>query len=82
MGLLVGVSLPTGSSEFTSDYAIPEVLFLAAHTLTRRVGLTYNLGPTILRSKNDNGTRTDVNLNYAVALSGVTGGPISLFGEF
>lgn len=82
MGLLVGVSLPAGSGEFTSDYAIPEVLFLAAHSLTRRIGLTYNLGPTFVRSKDDNGTRTDVNLNYAVALSGATGGPISLFGEF
>lgn len=35
-----------------------------------------------MRSKNDHGTRTDVDLNYAVALSGATSRPISLFGEF
>ena len=81
MGLLVDVSLPVGHSEFSSDYVIPKVLFLAAHGLTDRVGLTYNIGPSLVTSKEDGGSRTDVDLHYAVALSGATGGPVTFFGE-
>lgn len=81
MGLLVDVSLPVGQANFTSDYLIPKVLFLAAHGLTDRVGLTYNLGPSLVTSKDDGGRRTDVDLNYAVALSGAVGASVSLFGE-
>jgi len=81
MGLLVDVSLPVGHSEFTSDYVIPKVLFLAAHGLTDRVGLTYNIGPSLVTSKEDGGSRTDVDLHYAVALNGATGGPVTFFGE-
>ena len=47
MGLLVDASLPVDHSSFTSDQAIPKVLFLAAHSLSPRVGLTYNLGPSL-----------------------------------
>lgn len=81
MGLLVDVSLPLGHDDFTSDYVIPKVLFLASHTLTDRLGLTYNVGPSVITSENNGEKRTDVDLNYAVALSGATGGPVSLFGE-
>lgn len=81
VGLLVDVSLPVGHGDFTSDYVIPKVLFLAAHGLTERVGLTYNLGPSLVTSKDDWGRRAGVDLNYAVALSGAVGGSVSLFGK-
>jgi hypothetical protein len=81
MALLADVSVPVGKAGFTDDYVIPKVLFLAAHTLTDRLALTYNVGPSIVTAKEDNGTRTDVNLNYAAALSGPVRGPIGLFGE-
>lgn len=81
LGLLVGVSLPVGHSDFTSDHVIPEVLLLATHTLSPRVGLTYNLGPSLVTSTDDRGTQTDVDLNYAVALSVATSGSVSLFAE-
>jgi hypothetical protein len=81
MGLLVDVSLPLGQSDLTNDYVIPKVLFLAAHGLTDKIGLTYNVGPSLVTSKDGGGSQTDVDLNYAVALSGVTGGPLTLFGE-
>jgi hypothetical protein len=81
LALLADVSLPVGETEFTDDYVIPKVLLLAAHTLTDRLGLTYNLGPSFVTTKMGTGTRTDTSLNYAVALSGAATGPISLFGE-
>jgi hypothetical protein len=81
MALLADVSLPVGAVGFTDDYVIPKVLLLATHTLTRRLGLTWNLGPSFATTKNDGVTQTDVTLNYAVALSGAAGGPFSLFGE-
>jgi hypothetical protein len=81
MALLADVSLPVGQVGFTDDYVIPKVLLLATHTLTDRLGLTWNLGPSFVTRKKDDGTQTDVTLNYAVALSGAVGGPFSLFGE-
>jgi hypothetical protein len=81
IGLLVDVSLPAGDSDFTNDYVIPKVLFLASHTLSERLALTYNAGASLVTSKYDGGSRTDADLIYAVALSGATNGPASLFGE-
>lgn len=81
MGLLVDVSVPVGSSDLTSEYANPEVLLLASHTLTERLGLTYNVGPEFVTMKSEGDRQTDVYLQYAVALSGVVRGPFSLFGE-
>ena len=81
MSLLADVSLPVGDSAFTDDYVIPKLLFLATSSLTDRLGLTYNFGPSFVTRKKDNETRTEVALNYAVALSGAVGGPVSLFGE-
>lgn len=81
MALLADVSLPVGAVEFTDDYVIPKVLFLAAHTLAERLGLTYNLGPSFVTTKKDGVTQTDVTLNYAVALAAVASGRVSLFGE-
>ena len=81
MALLADVSLPVGAVGFTDDYVIPKVLLLATHTLTDRLGLTWNLGPSVVTRKKNDVTQTDVTLNYAVALSGAVGGPFSLFGE-
>ena len=81
MALLADVSVPVGGAGLTDDYVIPKVLLLATHTLTDRLALTWNLGPSIVTRKKDDTTKTDVTLNYAVALSGGVGGPFSLFGE-
>jgi hypothetical protein len=81
MALLADVSLPVGAVGFTDDYVIPKVLFLATHTLTDRVGLTWNLGPSFVTRNREEGTQTDVTLNYAVALAAAAGGRVSLFGE-
>jgi hypothetical protein len=81
MALLANVSLPVGQAGFTDEYVIPKVLLLATHTLTDRLGLTWNLGPSFVTRKTDDNTETDVTLNYAAALSGGVGGPLSLFGE-
>jgi hypothetical protein len=79
--LLGDVSLPVGQAAFTDDYVIPKVLFLAEHGLTGGAGLIWNLGPSFVSRKMDDRRRTDVVLNYAIALSGAVGGPWSLFGE-
>jgi hypothetical protein len=82
MALIVGASLPVGHSDFTSEYVIPEILFLGANSLTDRLGLTYNVGPSFVTEKGNGGSDTHIDLNYAVALSGSVGGVFSLFGEF
>jgi hypothetical protein len=82
MGLLVDVSLPVGHSEHTSSYVIPRVLFLGGNTLSDRIGLTYNIGPSIVTFETEGESDTSVDLGYAVALSGSIGGPFTLFGEF
>jgi hypothetical protein len=82
MGLLVDVSLPVGDSDITNDYVIPKVLFLASNTLTDRLAVTYNLGPSIVMWEDNGERQTDWDFNYAAALGLATGGPVSLFGEF
>lgn len=82
MALLVGASLPVGHSDFTSEYVIPKILFLGANSLSDRLGLTYNVGPSFVTEKRNGGSDTHIDLNYAVALSGSVGGVFSLFGEF
>ena len=46
--LLADVSVPVGDRAFTNDYVIPKVLFLATNSLTDRLALTYNFGPSKL----------------------------------
>lgn len=82
MGLLVDVSVPVGHDDFTNHHVIPKVLFLAANTLSDRLALTYNLGPSIVTWEDNSEERTDWDFHYAAALSLATGGPVSLFGEF
>jgi len=81
MALLVGASLPVGHDDFTSDYVIPKILFLGANSLSDRLGLTYNVGPSFVTNKSDGKSDTNIDLNYAVALSGSVGGGFNLFGE-
>ena len=81
MGLLVDVSLPVGHSDQTNDYVIPKVLFLGSNSLSGGLGLTYNVGPSLVTIKSNGDSDTTVDMNYAVALSGSVGGPFSLFGE-
>jgi hypothetical protein len=81
MALLADVSLPVGAVDFTDDYVIPKVLLLATHTLSDSAGLTWNLGPSVVTRKQGDSTKTDVTLNYAVALGAGVGGPFTLFGE-
>lgn len=81
MALLVDVSLPTGARGVTSDYVIPKILFLGSNSLSDRIALTYNVGPSFVTAETGGEKETDANLNYAVALSGSVGGPFGLFGE-
>jgi len=81
MALLADVSLPVGGVEFTDDYVIPKVLLLAAHRLSDRFALVYNLGPSFVTAKKEGTTRTDVTLNYAMALGAGASGRVTLFGE-
>ena len=81
MALLVGASLPVGHRDFTSEYVIPKILFLGANSLSDRLGLTYNVGPSFVTEKSSGGSDANIDLNYAVALSGSVGGGFSLFGE-
>ncbi|MGB5814663.1 MAG: transporter [Thermoanaerobaculia bacterium] len=81
MALLVDVSLPVGHSDHTNEYVIPKVLFLGSNSLSDRIGLTYNVGPSFVTVDSNGGSDTNADLSYAVALSGSTGGPFSLFGE-
>ena len=57
MSLLADLSLPVGGTAFTNDYVIPKVLFLATSSLTDRLGLTYNFGPSFVTRKKENETR-------------------------
>lgn len=82
MALLVDVILPVGHSEYTYDHVIPRILFLGANTLTDRISVTYNVGPSLVTTTIDCASESNVDLNYAVALAGSTRGPVSLFGEF
>ena len=81
MALLADVSLPVGAVSFADDYVVPKLLLLATHTLSDRLGLTWNLGPSVVTRDENDVTKTDLTLNYAVALSGGVGGPFTLFGE-
>jgi hypothetical protein len=82
MGLLIDVSLPVGSSDYTGRYVIPKILFLGSNSPSDRIGVTYNIGPSFVTLKSDGESETSVDLGYAAALSGSVGGPFSLFGEF
>ncbi len=70
-----------GQRDQTNEYVIPKILFLGANNLSDRLALTYNIGPSFITATSNGETATNLDLSYAVALSGSVGGPFSLFGE-
>ena len=80
MAILGGITLPVGDEDLTSDEYDPSVRLAFAHTLTERLGLSYNLGAERF-TEGDTFTR----YLYTVALgAGFTerlGGFLELFGE-
>ncbi|HLE82947.1 MAG TPA: transporter [Thermoanaerobaculia bacterium] len=84
--LLVGVSLPIGDDELTSDRLDPSLLLALAHTLSERLSLGYNAGVVWSSEVGDQGVReTYSHLVYTGALGvGLTdrlGAFAELFGE-
>jgi hypothetical protein len=69
IALLVGASLPVGSSALTTDRVDPSFRFSFSHTLTQRLGLAYNLGAAWESEADAGGERhTTSSLLYTVAL--------------
>ncbi len=86
LSLIAGLSLPTGADDVSSDGTDPAVRLSAAHTLTERLGLGYNLG--VAWETLDGGNRSDDTLSrylYTAALGiGVSdrvGAFVELFGD-
>jgi hypothetical protein len=84
--LLVGVSLPAGDGELTSDRLDPTLLLSLAHTLSDRLSLGYNAGVAWSSEVGDQGVReTYSHLVYTAAVGiGLTdrlGAFAELFGE-
>lgn len=67
--LLVGVSVPVGDDDFSSDRYDPSMRLAFAHTLTEGLGLGYNLGVAWSSEPGEEGVReTSSRLVYTVAL--------------
>lgn len=84
--LLVGVSLPVGDDDLTSDRLDPSLLLALAHTLSDRLSLGYNAGVVWSSEVGDRGVReTYSHLAYTAALgiglSDRLGAFAELFGE-
>ena len=77
LALLLGTSLPTGSSELTDDVAVPEVKVAAGWSLAERLGLGANVG---WARAVDGGERFD-QLSWSVAAGLDLGGDWAAFGE-
>lgn len=86
MALLAGVSLPVGESGIGSERADPSFRFAAAHTLSDRLGLAYNVGVAWATETDRRGeSHTLSSWVYTVAagtsLGGALSGFVELFGE-
>jgi hypothetical protein len=82
LAVLCEVSLPVGDPGFTDSYTRPKFLALMNYTLARRIGLTLNAGPSILRLKDENvGVRTGTDLLYVATIDASANDRIGLFGE-
>ena len=82
--LLTGISLPTGSQNFTSERVDPSFRFNMSHTLNDRLSLGYNLGATWGSSLNDNledRDRAGV-FNYTTSLGIGLSEKLGMFVEF
>lgn len=89
MAVLGGVTLPVGDDELTGDEYHPSVRLAFAHTLSDRLGLSYNLGAERFTAPDpeSSGDETDDFVRYlaTVALGAAftdrLGGFVELFGE-
>jgi hypothetical protein len=82
LSLLGDVGLPVGAENLTDEFVKPELLLLLANTLPKGLSLTYNIGTTIVTSRDDDGQRrTRAQLKYNGALSGPLTESTSWFGE-
>lgn len=84
--VLMALSLPVGDDELSSDEVDPSVRLAAAHTLSERLDLGYNLGVGWSTVDDGAGGETTVaDALYTVALgaelAGALGGFVELFGE-
>ncbi|NIM49779.1 MAG: hypothetical protein GTN62_05920 [Gemmatimonadales bacterium] len=69
IALLAGLTLPTGQEGFATPRVDPVLLLAAAHELTERVGVGYNVGPSWSSEIVQGGDEeTLVDLSYSVAL--------------
>ena len=86
LSLLADVSVPVGDPGFTDDYVNPKLLLLFTNTLTERLSLTYNVGPSFITFQETGEKRTVVDLAYTAMLSGPvterTAWFAELFGSF
>lgn len=80
-GLLVDVSMPTGSAAESNDYVIPKILYVGGYNVSDSWALTYNAGPSLVTFNEGAGRDTRWNLNYAVALSTMLSSNVGLFAE-
>jgi hypothetical protein len=80
MAILGGVSLPVGDEELTSDEYDPSVRVAFAHTLSERVGLSYNLGAERF-TEGDTFTRYLYTVALGAGFTDRLGGFVELFGE-
>lgn len=80
--LLVGVSVPVGDEELTSDRYDPSILLSLAHTLSERLALGYNAGVAWSSAPGETGaTETSSHLVYSAALGLGLGERLGAFAE-
>jgi len=79
--LLLEAVLPVGADALTAGYAVPKLLFLASHQLSERWSITWNLGPSLNRTRVDGHREEALDWNYAVAASAALPGGLTLFAE-
>ena len=82
LGVLGAVSLPVGETGFTDGYTRPKFLALMDFTPSDRIGLTVNVGPDILRVRDEKkGDKTVTDLRYVATVETIATDRIGLFGE-
>ena len=80
--------MPVGSEFFSDGLVNPKLLALFSHSLTERLSLMYNVGPSFVREyfQGSSETTKSVDLEYTAMLTGaLTGGSswfVELFGGF
>jgi hypothetical protein len=80
LALLLGVSLPTGSSELTADEVVPEVKLAAAWAPSERLGIGANLGWADAAQDGERYDQLSWSVAAGLALGGAWGGFLELYG--